>query len=161
MLKFGSKRVHGSWISIILPLDSLAELLELCRNSSRNLDFVLFPTIQILRVGWEPNCYRGVMNRVSVGLMWLECHCLGGLQRWLQKYYLIAVALEAHMDIDTTDLWLGQLLWREKPKGLLIKIMVLVINVELRNIIRNPDNKCTYKGNIILYLYVIVQFYYV
>lgn len=102
MLKFGSKGVHDSWISLILSLDSLAELLELCRNSnsSRNLDFVLFPTIQILRVGWEPNCYRGVMNRVSVGLMWLECHCLGGLQ----KYYLIAVALpEAHMDIDTTD----------------------------------------------------------
>lgn len=48
MLKFGSKRVHGSWISIILPLDSLAELLELCRNSSRNLDFVLFPTELVL-----------------------------------------------------------------------------------------------------------------
>jgi hypothetical protein len=63
--------------------------------------------------------------------MWLECHCLGGLQSWLKILPTNAVTLlEVHMDIDTTDQRSGHLLWREKPTGWLIKIKVLIINVE-------------------------------
>lgn len=44
---------------------------------------------------------------------------------------------------------IGTAALERETMGWLIKIMVLVINVELRNIIRNPNNKCTYKGNIL------------
>lgn len=88
--------------------------------------------------------------------MWLECHCLEVLQRWLQKYYLVSThavtSLEAYMDLDTADQRLGQLIWREKPKGWLIKIKVLVLMLNEQKLLGTLKNKCTYKGNKLFYL---------